>query len=157
MTLKTFSTADYHSLPHGATNSLFTTMNWSQDPRQQLHVSMCHNICLSVCLSAPCLEHICSIAQAVNMMVHKCAMRYFKKKQPAYCSQHRELCKSCSISLTRDRMIKQRCGIVVFLFRSNFMYMNTTVHTLKLTVTLSLRPKDKAESQGKTLGEGINH
>lgn len=153
----------YHSVPYGATNGLFTTINWSQDSLQQLHVSMCHHIRLSVCFSALCLEHICSNVRAVDVMVHKCAR----------CSHYQELCHSCPISLTRDRIIKQRRGLgtllafiqAAFPIRSNFMSMNTTVHTLRLTVTLSLplnypfRPKDKAkaDSQGKTLRESINH
>lgn len=66
-------------------------IHWSQDIRQQLHVSMCYNICLSLCLPAQRLEDIRAVVTMVHAHTHTHTMQSNFAKQSACRSSYQSL------------------------------------------------------------------
>ena len=100
-----------------------------------------------------CVRHIFSNTRAVDMIGHKWVLGYLKKKkkkQPASCYQYLELCHSCFMSLTHDRLIQQRrwSGTLlsftpaVFLIR--FEYSCSHHDTDSLACPLSIQAKGQS-------------
>lgn len=107
----------------------------------------------AVCVSVPwypsfCVRHICSNIRAVDMIGHKWVLGYYFFFLSCY--QYQEVCHSCSMSLTRDRLIKQRrwSGTLLSLIPAGLISFSW-IQLLTLThspVHCQHSPKDRAKA-----------